>query len=1232
MATAAQFSLVPNLDDVTSGAGDFRRPVAGTCGSSTTTSLFQAIDEPADSWTASPCNEYLYADTPVTGTAYDLYQQFALSAPPAGTWRVNALDVRFRMCSTTADDPTVTFSVYAGATLVESEDYASMTTCSGTPSDIRIRIRDVDLSRAQVDDLRVRVRVQKPAGVATQFQIATLNVEGTACTANLCGVARDASGSASPAWAGCPGVGVIKVAVSGAGLQTVNCDANGEFAYTGVVPAGSTVTTYLASAGRPTELGVTYSNVTGTGTTVEVFKDRLTFETLNSVPVTNADVGVYDATHDPWIPVDVTAGALTETVPITIFVADAASGVSPFRPGGNVTATNLVTSGWMRPDANTISLTGSGTASGCSNATGAKMPYCRSGNTMAADTSTVRFTGTGNIEIPSQTYYTLEHVPPSGSPSMNLGTSTVTRDLVIGGAGGTPQEQLNGEWNNLTVGRDFVIHAGSSVTGSDTNTITVEGSMTGAGTFSSSGTGKLVLDAATSGARTFGPTVAGTTWTVNRLEVENQSVVGPATYTLAAGGTGDIVVLGDTTVGDTTDTQGTVLDLDAQERTLDVGATLLVNAQGSLTAPGGDVVRVRDNLIIASGTFNDAGGTVEVQPTNDGTSRLSFASAETFANLTVSGGGRVEFDADVQTTVTGAFTVNGAGCTPATRATLASDSPGDRWDLLVSGTHAVSNAAIQDSNAIAPLAGANPSLDAGNNVNWSFMPGACLPVAPDTFLTEGATRPTTVGVTAPDHSFVNRAGYAVDQQRTQVVTSTSAGVTALWHLDGTFVDAVGANHGAAVNGATATGVARTNFGQALQLDGIDDRMSVPHHASISPTTDFTVEAWFRTTSLTTGGYASIVTKSNDVAGCTATSDCTYSLQYQGPFDRFCFKGIRGTTQHESCGSTRAALNDGEWHHVAGTMTAGNVMQLYVDGEPTGAPKVVGGAIDANASALLVGSHANGSSPFGGQVDEVRISNVARTAAEIRGYYRTQRPHLTTMWDSSPADAGAALASCLDAARCADVTYGTGGGQQYLIADGARYYVRTKVRAAADGVWSAWGSDWFEVAASINVSATPLVSLGTLLPGIDNVGTIQVQVDTNNASGYSLSGAWGTDPIERVATGEPVPDFAPTAPDPTSPWAAGAALGFGVTVLGADTGGVPHPRLARWGTGTDTAATDFTNNRYAGLAVGSPLLLHRRSAFDLGVDTVDVAVRANVPASQRGGSYAADLVVTAVANP
>lgn len=208
--------------------------------------------------------------------------------------------------------------------------------------------------------------------------------------------------------------------------------------------------------------------------------------------------------------------------------------------------------------------------------------------------------------------------------------------------------------------------------------------------------------------------------------------------------------------------------------------------------------------------------------------------------------------------------------------------------------------------------------------------------------------------------------------------------------------------------------------------------------------------------------------------------------------------------------------------------------------------------------------------------------------------------------------------------------GTASWSPTTLAFSTTYYWRTRGTDIAGNVGS-WSTarSFTTVPASVTISVdAATVALGTVVAGSNSTGTSVISVSTNSPGGYQLlvrdeSDAWALD----AAGGATIPDWTGTSATPTV-WAAGTSGGFGMSVLAVTGPGAKD--TARWGTGS--TATDYTNNRYAGLKATIDTLAHQRTSFSAGTDTVTVGWRANVGATQLAASYDATTSWTAIALP
>jgi hypothetical protein len=161
---------------------------------------------------------------------------------------------------------------------------------------------------------------------------------------------------------------------------------------------------------------------------------------------------------------------------------------------------------------------------------------------------------------------------------------------------------------------------------------------------------------------------------------------------------------------------------------------------------------------------------------------------------------------------------------------------------------------------------------------------------------------------------------------------------------------------------------------SLNFDGVNDRITVPHSPTFNFTTAITIESWFSTKN-TAMQY--ITTKGEDsfylITNATSGGENSVSLWLWGPM----------TTQwlHST-----VVVNDGLWHHVAGTYD-GTTVKLYVDGVLRESREVIA-TIQTGTSDVEIGSRA-GTEFFKGKMYDIRYWNVARSAAQISGSMNAQ---------------------------------------------------------------------------------------------------------------------------------------------------------------------------------------------------------------------------------------------------
>lgn len=170
-------------------------------------------------------------------------------------------------------------------------------------------------------------------------------------------------------------------------------------------------------------------------------------------------------------------------------------------------------------------------------------------------------------------------------------------------------------------------------------------------------------------------------------------------------------------------------------------------------------------------------------------------------------------------------------------------------------------------------------------------------------------------------------------------------------------------------------------GNCLDFDGVNDYVSCGNPADFNMTNALTVEAWVRRD--VSGSLQEIVAKWIPTNG-----RASWNLLFE--FDQIGF-AIDKTGNHVPNVDytfilTPENYTDTDWHHVAGTyqfVTDGtSIIRLYVDGELRVSRNDAVGPIFQSPEEVKIGAFGSGRY-FNGQMDDIRIWNVARTQAEIR---------------------------------------------------------------------------------------------------------------------------------------------------------------------------------------------------------------------------------------------------------
>lgn len=171
---------------------------------------------------------------------------------------------------------------------------------------------------------------------------------------------------------------------------------------------------------------------------------------------------------------------------------------------------------------------------------------------------------------------------------------------------------------------------------------------------------------------------------------------------------------------------------------------------------------------------------------------------------------------------------------------------------------------------------------------------------------------------------------------------------------------------------------------SLDFDGHDDYMQVPHSSDFVFTDGLTVEMWVQVDAY--DGSEFIISK-RQLGNAKSTFE--FWTETSGSFQFCMFSNGTG-----SANCIPVSVSTGTWTHLAGTvevMGGTQTMRLYKDGAFASSTSFAasGAALGAftSTSPLWVGTQ-NSGSPAGawrldGQVDDLKIWNVARTEAQIQ---------------------------------------------------------------------------------------------------------------------------------------------------------------------------------------------------------------------------------------------------------
>ncbi|MBI5401685.1 LamG domain-containing protein [Candidatus Wolfebacteria bacterium] len=229
--------------------------------------------------------------------------------------------------------------------------------------------------------------------------------------------------------------------------------------------------------------------------------------------------------------------------------------------------------------------------------------------------------------------------------------------------------------------------------------------------------------------------------------------------------------------------------------------------------------------------------------------------------------------------------------------------------------------------------------------------------------------------------------------------NVDANTIALWRFNeingSTVIDSVGVNNGSVIGTTIVDG----KFGKARYFNGQSDYIVVPHNPSLTNFSQITIEAWVYLTGFDLGCWNPIETIVSKGRGDQPNA---YSLRIWRNQDNSC-AGANSFTKLKFTGDFGGGAIGSEWYdpnqwYYVVFSYDGGYLKLYVNGILEATSNYAPNLTSFTTYPLYIDHHTwsygyESSQRIQGLIDEIRISNIARSAQEISNYYNQAVPPL-----------------------------------------------------------------------------------------------------------------------------------------------------------------------------------------------------------------------------------------------
>jgi hypothetical protein len=286
-----------------------------------------------------------------------------------------------------------------------------------------------------------------------------------------------------------------------------------------------------------------------------------------------------------------------------------------------------------------------------------------------------------------------------------------------------------------------------------------------------------------------------------------------------------------------------------------------------------------------------------------------------------------------------------------------------------------------------------------------------------------------------DSTHADNTSYVGDKESAAAVQVWDTNYKMVQHMNEAAVqvkDSTSNNNDGSQGGHAPNYLYTGKVGFGVQLNGTNDRFRVTGLDSEQPTA-FTIEAWAKTP-VNSGGGA-IFPKSTIYVN--TYMDWGLSIQGHKASVR---ANINTPVLYEV--HSAASVDDGNWHHLVGVYNGTGGLRIYVDGVQDGSLGHAGGTCKnyANYANIGVGEYLQDQYEwwFNGILDEVRYSNIGRSASWIRANYYSQVDNMVSYGAEEGGSQPQTWLTGWNNRKALSITHAAGAGTNYQICVYAHY--------------------------------------------------------------------------------------------------------------------------------------------------------------------------------------------------